>query len=422
MHTRIAALTMFSIPAALAAQSASVTIRAGELIDGRGGVTTNATIVIEKGVISRIESRGSGAAVYDLSRYTVLPGLIDGHAHVSWYFNRSGRYHTPNDGDTPVQSMLAMAGNAFATLTSGVTTIQSPGSPEDKDLRDFIALGPTPGPRILTSLQPISNPRLTPDSMREIVRLRKAEGADFIKIFASASIRDGGKQTLSQEQLDAICGEAKSLGLRTLVHAHSAESMKAATLAGCTQIEHGVFATNEVLKLMAERGTYFDPQCGLVFRNYLENRAKYEGIGNYNATGFEWMEKAIPMAVAAFKLARATPGLKIVWGTDAVAGAHGRNVEDLICRVQDGGQPPLEAITSATSLGAEAIGLGNHIGRIAPGYQADLIAVDGDPSKDITALRRVVFVMKGGSVYRWDGTGQKPNGPTTNNATDRQPE
>lgn len=403
---------MLSMPTALAAQTAPVTIRAGQLIDGRGGVTKNATIVVENGLISSIDRGASSGAVYDLSRFTVLPGLIDGHAHVAWYFNRHGRYHTPNDGDTPVQSMLAIAANAFATLRSGVTTIQSPGSAEDKDLRDFIATQGTPGPRILTSLVPISNPRLTPDSMREIVRTRKKEGADFIKIFASASIRDGGKQTLSQEQLDAICGEAKTLGLRTLVHAHSAESMKAATLAGCTQIEHGVFATDEVLRLMAERGTYFDPQCGLVFRNYLENRAKYEGIGNYNEAGFEWMEKAIPMAVAAFKRARATPGLKIVWGTDAVAGAHGRNVEDLICRVQDGGQPPLEAITSATSLGAQAIGLGNQIGRIAPGYQADLIAVDGDPSKDITALRRIVFVMKSGRVYRWDGNVQASNGAT----------
>jgi imidazolonepropionase-like amidohydrolase len=240
--------------------------------------------------------------------------------------------------------------------------------------------------------------------MRDIVRRRKAEGADFIKIFASQSIRDGGAPTLSQEQLNAICGEAKSQGLRTLVHAHSAESMRSAALAGCTQIEHGVFATDEVLRLMAERGVYFDPQCGLVFRNYLDNRAKYEGIGNYNEAGFAAMEKAIPLAVAAFKRARAIPGLKIVWGTDAVAGAHGRNVEDLICRVQDGGQPPMEAIISATSLGAQALGMGNQIGTIAPGFQADLIAVDGDPSTDITALRRVVFVMKGGRVYRFDGS------------------
>jgi imidazolonepropionase-like amidohydrolase len=407
MHAiRLLALTMLSVPMPLSAQSAPVTIRTGRMLDGRGATLTNATIVVEQGAIRSVNVGAASAGVtYDLSRYTVLPGLIDGHAHLSWYFNRSGRFHTANDGDAPVQSMLAMTGNAFATLTSGVTTIQSPGSPEDKDLRDFIAAGPTPGPRILTSLQPISSPRLTPDSLRDIVRRRKAEGADFIKIFASQSIRDGGAPTLSQEQLNAICGEAKGQGLRTLVHAHSAESMKAATLAGCSQIEHGVFATDEVLRLMAERGVYFDPQCGLVFRNYLDNRAKYEGIGNYNEAGFAAMEKAIPLAVAAFKRARTTPGLKIVWGTDAVAGAHGRNVEDLICRAQDGGQPPMEAIISATSLGAQALGMGNQIGSIAPGYQADLIAVDGDPSRDITALRRVVFVMKGGKVYRWEGSG-----------------
>jgi imidazolonepropionase-like amidohydrolase len=397
-------LTMLSLPATLAAQATPVTIRAGRLLDGRGGAQSKVTITVEQGAISRVDPNpAAGTVTYDLSHYTVLPGLIDGHAHLSWYFNRSGRLHTANDGDTPVQSMLAMTANGFATLTSGVTTVQSPGAPEDKDLRDFIALGAVPGPRILTSLQPISNPRLTPDSMRSIVRRRKSEGADFIKIFASQSIRDGGAPTLSQAQLDAICGEAKAQGLRTLVHAHSAESMRMATLAGCTQIEHGVFATEDVLKLMAERGTYFDPQCGLVFRNYLDNRAKYEGIGNYNEQGFAYMEKAIPLAVAAFKRARATPGLKIVWGTDAVAGAHGRNVEDLICRVQDGGQPPMEAIISATSLGAQAMGLGGQIGAVAPGMQADLIAVDGDPSSDITALRRVVFVMKGGRVYRWDG-------------------
>jgi imidazolonepropionase-like amidohydrolase len=397
-------LTMLSVPATLAAQTRPVTIRAGRLLDGRGGSQANATIVVEGGAIRSVEaSAPPNGATYDLSRYTVLPGLIDGHAHLAWYFNRSGRLHTPNDGDTPEESMLAMTANGFATLSSGVTTVQSPGSPEDKDLRDFIALGAVPGPRILTSLQPISNPRLTPDTLRSIVRRRKAEGADFIKIFASQSIRDGGAPTLTQEQLNAICGEAKAQGLRTLVHAHSAESMRMATLAGCTQIEHGVFATDEVLKLMADRGVYFDPQCGLVFRNYLDNRAKYEGIGNYNEQGFAFMEKAIPLAVAAFKRARATPGLKIVWGTDAVAGAHGRNVEDLICRVQEGGQPAMEALVSATSLGAQAMGLGDQIGSIAPDFQADLIAVDGDPSVDITALRRVVFVMKGGRVYRWDG-------------------
>jgi imidazolonepropionase-like amidohydrolase len=377
-----------------------IVIHADRIIDGRGKVITGGSVTVEGDKISRVDASATGAATYDLKDLTLLPGLIDAHSHLSWYFNRQGRYHTRGDGDTPVESMLSMAGNAYATLMAGFTTIQSPGSPEDKDLREWVAVGQVPGPRVLTSLNAINSPRLTPDSMRAIVRARKAEGADVIKIFASASIRDGGAQTLSDEQLQAICGEAKAQGMRTMVHAHSSESIKASVLAGCDQIEHGVFANDEVLKLMADRGVYFDPQVCLVFRNYLDNRAKYDGIGNYNDAGFAAMEKAIPLATAMFTRAIHTPGLKVIFGTDAVAGAHGRNAEELVCRVQAGKQSPLDAITSATSLGAQALRMGNQIGSIAPGLQADLIAVQGDPTKDITALRRVMFVMKGGRVYK----------------------
>src|SRR6201999_2555061 len=147
------------------------------------------------------------------------------------------------------------------------TTIQSPGAFEDHDLREWIQLGQIPGPRVLTSLQPINSPtNLSTDSLRAIVRQRKAQGADVIKIFASASMRDGGAQTMTDEQLQAICGEAKAQGMRTMVHAHSSESIKASVNAGCVQIEHGVFANDEVLKLMADRGVYFDPQVCLVFQ------------------------------------------------------------------------------------------------------------------------------------------------------------
>jgi imidazolonepropionase-like amidohydrolase len=384
----------------------TIIIRTAKVLDGKGGSIPRATIVVRGSKIVSVLPNGAmikappGSAMYDLSSFTVLPGLIDAHAHVVWHFNPQGRYHAGNDGETEIQGNLAIAGNAYATLAAGVTTIQSPGSPEDKDLRDAIAREALPGPRILTSLNPITERGGTPDEIRQTIRQRKEQGADLIKLFASKSIREGGTQTMTDEQLAAACGEAKALGLRTLVHAHSAESMKAAVKAGCTQIEHGVFADDEVLKMMADRGTYFDPQICLVFRNYLDNRAKYQGIGNYNDEGFASMERAIPIATAAFRKAIATPGLKIVFGTDAVAGAHGRNAEELVCRVRDAGQKPMDAIISATSLAAKAIGLDATLGTVAPGLEADLVAVAGDPSADITALRNIAFVMKGGRVYR----------------------
>src|SRR2546425_2180676 len=242
-------------------------------------------------------------------------------------------------------------------LVAGFTTIKSVGARSDADLRDWIATQGLPGPRLLTSLEPLTDRSGDPDSLRALVRQRKAQGADLTKLFASASIRDGGAQTMTDAQLQAACGEARAQGLRTLVHAHSAPAVRAATLAGCTQIEHGVFVTQDVLDLMAQRGTYFDPQCGLVFHNYLDNRAKYEGIGNYNEEGFRAMEKAIPLAVAAVRRALATAGLRVVYGTDAVAGAHGHNAEDLVCRVKEAGQPAMDAIVSATSLAARSLGL-----------------------------------------------------------------
>ena len=398
------ALAAIALPIALAAQDAPVVIRASAALDGRGSALSNVDIVVEHGRIMRIVPAGAtrpAGRVIDLRGRTVLPGLIDVHTHPTWYFNRKGRYHTGDDGDTPVQAALGASANLFATLKAGFTTIQSLGSNEDRDLRDWIATQGLPGPRIVTSLQAITTG--DPARLRQLVQQRKQAGADVIKIFASASIRDGGTQTMSDEQLAAVCGEATTQGLRSIVHAHSAESVRAAVNAGCTQIEHGVFVTQAELDLMAARGVWFDPQCSLVFRNYLDNRARYEGSGNYNAEGFAAMERAIPVAADVIRQAIATKGLKMVYGTDAVAGAHGRNAEDLVCRVQSSGQRPMDALVSATSLNAASLGLGATVGALAPGYEADIIAVDGDPVKDITAVRRVTFVMKGGRVVRDDG-------------------
>lgn len=205
--------------------------------------------------------------------------------------------------------------------------------------------------------------------------------------------------TLSREQLDAACDEAKKQGLRTLVHAYK-EAVRASTLAGCSEVEHGTLATDDDLKLMAEKGAYLDPQAGLVIENYLLNKEEYLGTPGYTAEGFAAMEKILPMNHDLVQRAAKTPGLKVLFGTDAVAGADGRNAEEFIDRVRDCGVDPMSAMVSANSLGAEALGMGDQIGSIAPGMQADIIAIEGDPLKDITAVRRVVFVMKGGVVYK----------------------
>src|SRR5213592_4318711 len=205
--------------------------------------------------------------------------------------------------------------------------------------------------------------------------------------------------TLSQDQLNAACDEAKKVGLRALVHAYK-DAVRAATLAGCTEIEHGTLATDDDLKLMAEKGVYLDPQAGLIIENYLLNKEKYLGTPGYSEEGFAAMEKILPLNHQLVQRAVKTPGLKIVFGTDAVAGSHGRNAEEFIDRVRDGGVDPMTTMVSANSLGAEALGMADQIGSIAPGLQADIIALDGDPLKDITAVRHITFVMKGGVVYK----------------------
>src|SRR5580692_12827558 len=380
------------------AQDRPIVLKVGTAFDGKGKTIRNTTIVVEGSKILRIGGAvPPNAAVYDLTALTVTPGWIDTHTHIGYHFGDDGR--NGGRGETPAHSMLRGVDNAIVTLNAGFTTIQSPGQVTDKELRDSIARGIIPGPRILTSLQPLMETSGPPEKLRELVRQRKQDGADFIKLFASKSIREGGAQTMTDEQLQAACGEAKALGLRTIVHAHSAESAKAATLAGCTSVEHGAYATDEVFSLLAERGTFYDPNIGLVLQNYLANKEKYLGIGNYNEQGFAFMEKGIAIVLDTFKKALRHKDLKIVYGTDAVAGAHGRNEEEFIVRVRDGGQDPMAALMSATSISAESLGLKDKIGSIRPGMEADIIAMDGDPLRDPSAARRVLFVMKGGKVY-----------------------
>ena len=379
-----------------------IVIAASTVLDGKGRVLRNTRIVIEGSKIVALSKAGpkDGPADYDLRGLTVLAGWIDAHVHVTWIFGKDDK--NAGQGGTTPDDIYAAASNAWLTLMAGFTTVQSIGSHADIPLRDAIAKGILPGSRILTSAEPLVGRGAqtgTPEEIRAFIRKQKEAGANVIKIFASQSIRQGGAMTLSQEQLTAACDEAKKQGLRAVVHAYK-DAVRAATLAGCTQIEHGTMATDDDLKLMAAKGTYLDPQAGLVIENYLLNKVRYLGTPGYTEEGFAAMQRVLSLNHELVQRASKTPGLKIVFGTDAVAGAHGRNAEEFIDRVRDGGVDPMAAMVSANSLGAEALGLADKIGSITPGLEADIIALDGDPLKDITAVRRVVFVMKGGTVYK----------------------
>jgi imidazolonepropionase-like amidohydrolase len=384
---------LVAIATAAYAQSKPVVLKVSTLLDGKGKVLHDTRVVVQDGKIVRVDGN-AGPVTYDLTGLTVMPGWIDTHVHIDWHFGPNGTLGERDE--SPERASLEYASNAWKTLSAGFTTVQSLGSPHDKELRDAINRGDIPGPRLLTSLQPISDPKLTPDQIRDTVRQRKAEGADLIKIFASTGLCSAGKQTMSQEQMDAACGEAKQQGLRSVVHAFG-PAVGVSAKAGCTAVEHGVWATEDDLRAMAQHGTFFDPQVWLVFTNYIENRERFP---NLNEQCLKDLGDARPLADKLLQQAMATPGLKIVFGTDAVAGADGNNADEFIHRVRDGHQPAMAAMVAANATAAESLGLADQVGSIAPGLQADIIALQGDPLTDITAVRRVVFVMKGGRVYR----------------------
>src|SRR5436309_5466564 len=301
-----------------------IVIAASTVLDGKGRVLHDTRIVIEGSNIVAIDPK-AGPVDYDLRGLTLMPGWIDAHVHITWSFGKDGKNAGP--GETTQDAAYRAASNAWLTLVSGFTTVQSVGSPTDVPLRDAISKGQLPGPRILTAVEPLEGrgeKTGTPDEIRAFIRKQKEAGADLIKIFASQSIRQGGGMTLSQEQLNAACDEANKQGLRTLVHAYK-EAVRAATLAGCTEIEHGTMATDDDLKLMAEHGTYFDPQAGLVIENYLLNKEKYLGTPGYTEEGFAAMQRVLSLNHELVRRASKISGLKIVFGTDAVARAHGRN-------------------------------------------------------------------------------------------------
>jgi len=388
----------FTLAAALAAivlqpaPPSRIVIAVGTALDGRGGVIRDTRLVIEDGKIAAVDPRAAPID-YDLRKLTVSPGWIDTHVHLNWHFD--DQHKSVSGGEPPEQAALFTAEDAWMTLQGGFTTVQSVGAAIDGPVRDRINRGLLPGPRVLTSLRQITNRSGDPAALRALVQKTKQDGADVIKLFATSGLGAGGDQTMTDEQIQAVCGEAKAQGLRSIVHAFGDKGARAAILAGCTAIEHGPFVSDETLDLMVQHGTFFDPNL-LVLHNYLDNRS---GFPSFSEETLATLEKGIAPMADALRRARAHH-VKIVFGTDAVAGAHGRNAEEFVYRVKEAGEKPMDVLVSATSLSAQSLGLGDTIGAIAVGYAADIVATDGSLLDDITAVRRVRFVMKGGRVYR----------------------
>ncbi|AKH41960.1 imidazolonepropionase-like amidohydrolase [Altererythrobacter atlanticus] len=379
------------------APSAEVVLRTSRIIDGNGGILLRRDILVRDGRIAAIMPHG-GRYDYDLRGMTVMPGWIDTHSHIAARVDSAGNYVLPGDlgaGETPQQAALAVAINGWKTLRAGFTTIQSPGDPLDGPLRDIVAESAFPVPRILTSLGVIQAEHATTPAMAvAAIRRLKAEGADFIKLFAD------GHGEMSQDVLAAACAEARGLGLRSVVHSQSLAATRRTIAAGCTTIEHGNSLDPGVLRAMKDAGMFLDPNLDVTV-HYARRERDLPEAASYSHGDKKLMPPGYHQSVETFRMALAS-GVQIAFGSDAVAGTHGENADEFVWRVIDGGQSPMEAITSATSVSASSIGLDDRIGRVESGMIADLVAVEENPLNDIRKVKHVRFVMRGGIVHRFD--------------------
>ncbi len=405
-----AAAALATSPAAptatAASQASDVVLKAALAYDGDGRRVTPAQVQVRG---ERIVAVGAdvavtaGTRVVDLGTATLVPGLIDAHVHITNHFDGAGERRSATS--------LFGARAARALLNSGFTTVRTLGSPDfaDLDLRDAIEQGLVPGPRLQVSGQGITDgagavaaegtragrgERASgEEEMRRAVRARTSEGVDWVKIFASQSSRAGGTPTYSEEQLRWVVDEATRAGVPVSAHAHAAEAVRRAVEAGARTIEHGALLDEKTLELMKERGVYYAPNLYLS-EYYLEHGDEF----GYTEEQLDWTRRLLPPRTEIFGRAAAM-GLKIVFSTDANSGWvwSGQTALEFERRVA-AGQSTADALRSATKVAAEALGVADRVGDLRAGLLADVVAVDGDPIRDIRALGRVVFVMKGGEV------------------------
>jgi imidazolonepropionase-like amidohydrolase len=396
-----------------------VAVRAARLIDGRGGAPIAPAVVVIRG--ERIEAAGAGVAVpagarvIDMGGATLLPGLIDLHTHLT-----STGVHWEDEllKTTPGQAALHGAHNALVTLMAGFTTCRDMGPTwpfTDIDLRKAIDEGVVPGPRLMVAGNYVSatggagdarqfsiyvdvpivrNLADGPDEIRKAVRTNLKAGADFIKILATGAVLSKGiqpgAQQYSEQELRTAVEEAARWGRWVAAHAHGGDGIKAAIRAGVHTIDHGSMLDEEAIALLKEHHAYYVPT--------LYTSESISANANVPDSEKERSREIKAAKDRGFQLA-VKSGIPIGFATDAAVVPHGQNARELAYRVR-AGQAPMDAIVSATRIAAEIMGWSDRVGTIEPKKFADLIAVGGDPLRDITELERVTWVIKGGTVYK----------------------
>jgi imidazolonepropionase-like amidohydrolase len=406
----------FLLVLALQAAPAAKYLRFGKVIDGKGKVWTNAAIVVEEDRIRAVEQDStppSGAEVIDLRQYTAIPGLIDAHTHMTYYWDRA-------PGTTPWEQFRARQSsvtvflaqeNARRALEAGVTTVRDLGANEYADIamRDLINRGAMVGPRMFVAgygLRVTTRPGLpgfafptggTADGVAEVLRVvrqQAAAGADVIKMFGSTGSADdvSGNQTFTFEEMKAAVDAAHNLGKKIAIHSYGPSGARDAVRAGADSVEHATDMDDQTIAEMARRGTYYVPTIEHNHQ-YAEHRKEF-GYGEEVAQHLgDYVQRNLETARRAHRA-----GVRLAMGSDAVFVMWGNNTRELEWFIK-AGMTPEQALATATTNPAALLGKEKELGAIAPGYFADIVAVDGDPLRDIgVAIEKVHWVMKAGKV------------------------
>jgi imidazolonepropionase-like amidohydrolase len=401
---RFAALIMLlTLPSSAAVKA----VRLGKLIDGDGTQRTNVVVVIDGDRIRDVTSAvPAGAEVIDLSRYTGLPGLIDVHVHMTYYFDRTSGTRPFAQGGTraPAVTVFLAQENARRTLESGVTTVRDLGASDGMSfaMRDLIERGAMPGPRMFVCGYGLSISRSMPrpgqaDGPGEVMRVARqqiAAGAEWVKLFGSTGSGNDvtGRQTFTFEEMKAAVDVTHQLGKRVAIHSYGPAGARDAVRAGTDSLEHAIDLDDDTIAEMVRRKTFYVPTID--HNRYYAEHAHEFGYSDADVTNLSaFIKRNVATAQRAHRA-----GVRFAMGSDAVFTMFGENTRELEWFVH-AGMTPAQAITAATVNGAALLGMEDRLGRIAPGYYADIIAVDGDPLTDIGAVTRgAKWVMKSGTV------------------------